>query len=369
MKILYFTNIPSPYRVEFFNQLCEKNEVTVLFDKLGERKEKRNKQWYKDNKYKFRIINIPKFGFFKLNEVLKEKYDIIIIGTYATLNGAFLNILLRMKKIKFFINADGGFVPEKESLLSKKLKHHFLSTADYYLSTGEETNKYLTYYGANEKNIYTYPFTSLLEKDILKEPISYEQKMKLRKDNKYDYERVFVSVGRFIKIKGYDLFLEAIKGEKFKNTAFLIIGGGEEKENLQNYIKDNNIKNVFLIDFCSKEKVLNYYKMSDVFFFPSKGDVWGLVINEAMSCGLPIISSNSVIAAKELVEKEYLYDCNDIKSLTKLIRTMNDTSNEKLYEIGKKNIEKIKEYTIENTVEVHYKIFNTVKEKEKNKKQ
>lgn len=366
MKILYFTNIPSPYRVEFFNLLCENNEVTVLFDKRGEKKEKRNKLWYKDNKYKFRTINIPNFGLFKLNKILKEKYDIVIIGTYATLNGAFLNILLRMKKIKFFINADGGFVPKKESFISKFLKHYFLSTANYYLSTGNETNKYLTYYGAKEENIFIYPFTSLLENEILQKPILYEEKMQLRIKNKYNYERIFVSVGSFIKRKGYDLFLEAIKKEKFHNTAFLIIGGGEEKENLENYIKTNNIENVFLIDFCSKEKIMNYYKMSDIFFFPSREDIWGLVINEAMSCGLPIISSDNVIASKELLEEKYLYNCDDINILKNLIRKMNDKSNEKLYEIGMKNIEKIKEYTIENSVKIHNEIFNMVKNKKEN---
>ena len=188
--------------------------------------------------------------------------------------------------------------------------------------------------------------------------------MQLRINNNYDYERIFVSVGSFIKRKGYDLFLEAIKEETFHNTAFLIIGGGEEKENLENYIKTNNIKNVFLIDFCSKEKIMNYYKMSDIFFFPSREDIWGLVINEAMSCGLPVISSDNVIASKELLEEKYLYDCNNINILKELIRKMNDTSNEELYEIGKKNIEKIKEYTIEGSVKVHNEIFKKVKNKE-----
>lgn len=365
MKILYFTNVPAPYRVEFFNQLSENNEVTILFDKIGESKEKRNKLWYKDNKYKFKAIDIPKFGLFKLNQILKENYDIVIIGTYATLNGAFLNLLLRMKKIKFFINADGGFVPEKESIISKFLKNYFLSTANYYLSSGKETNKYLTYYGAKEDNTYTYPLTSLLEKDILNKPISYEEKIKLRKSNQYNYERIFVSVGSFIKRKGYDLFLEAIKKEEFDNTGFLIIGGGEEKENLQNYIKDNNIRNVHLIDFCSKDEVMNYYKMSDIFFFPSREDIWGLVINEAMSCGLPIISSNQVIAAKELLEEKYRYNCEDIDKLKELVKTMNGISNEDLYQIGNKNINTIKEYTIENCVKVHNEIFEKVKNKEK----
>lgn len=98
MKILYYTNVPSPYRVEFFNQLSQTDEVTVLFN--NEKREKfRNPKWYKDNKYNFNYINVKKFALFQLNQLLnKNNYDIIIIGTYANLNGAFLNILLRLKK-------------------------------------------------------------------------------------------------------------------------------------------------------------------------------------------------------------------------------------------------------------------------------
>ena len=179
MKILYFTNVPAPYRVKFFNLLNKDNDLTVMFDYKKELD--RNDKWYSDNKYEFKTINLPRNGFFKINEVLKyNKYDVIIIGTYASLNGALLSIILRNKKIKFFINADGGFIDKNDSFISKKLKNMFLSKANYYLSTGNGTNKYLTYYGANKDNIYIYPFSSLMNNDILKTNISYNKKMQLR---------------------------------------------------------------------------------------------------------------------------------------------------------------------------------------------
>lgn len=364
MKILYFTNIPAPYRVTFFNFLSEKNDVTVLYNRAG--KYKRDKRWFADNEFKHKSIEIPRFGLFKLNKILKEKYDVVVIGTYASINGAFLNLLLRMKKIKFYINADGGFVDENESFKSRFIKRFFLSGSNYYLSTGKGTNKYLTYYGAKEKNIYIYHFSSLMRKDIIDEPIPYEEKMILRKEAGYNYKRLFISVGRFIEIKGYDIFLKAIKDEKYKDTAFLIIGGGEEKENLENYIKENNIKNVFLIDFCDKNTIINYYKMSDVFFFNSKGDVWGLVINEAMSYGLPIISTNTTLAATELISEEYLYDPYDIDKIRMLINKLGQMTDEELYEIGKNNLEVGRKYTIEQTTEDHIEIFKKVIEEANN---
>lgn len=363
MKILYFTNIPAPYRVEFFNRINEKNDLTVIFN-YDKNECNRDTKWFDDNKLNFNYINLKKFGFFQLNKILNDfHFDIVIIGTYACMNGALLNILLRMKHIKFFINADGGFVDKNESIFSRNLKRMFLSTANYYLSTGKETNKYLTYYGANPKNIFVYPFTSLNKNDILNEPINYKEKVILRKKAGYNYKRLFVSVGRFIDFKGYDYFLNAINNKKYNNTAFLIIGGGEEKKLYEQLIFKNNLKNVFLIDFCSKKDILNYYKMSDVFIFFSKNDVWGLVINEAMSCGLPILSSDTTLAAKELLEKDCLFKYDDLNRIDKKIKEYVNKSNDELYKEGLNNLNIIRDYTIENTVKRHEEIFKIVTKK------
>ena len=100
--------------------------------------------------------------------------------------------------------------------------------------------------------------------------------------------------------------------------------------------------------------------MSDVFFFPSREDVWGLVINEAMACGLPIISSDNVIASKELLDNKYLYNPNDLNKQYALINEFVHKSNKELEDIGQVNLNKIKDYTIENMVLRHLEIFNEV---------
>ena len=233
----------------------------------------------------------------------------------------------------------------------------FLSKANYYLSTGNETSKYLIYYGAKKENIFIYPFTSLEKKDILNMPLSYAEKMKLRIQFGYNYKRLFISVGSFIYRKGYDIFLDSIKNSKFEDAGFLIIGGGAKKNEYLEYINNNNIKNVHIIDFCQKGEILNYYKMSDVFFCTSREDIWGLVINEAMSYGLPIISSNRVLAAKELLNEKELYECLDLQSLNKKIKTYINKTNDTLYNEGLKNLKKMDNYTIEDTVAMHEKIF------------
>ena len=77
----------------------------------------------------------------------------------------------------------------------------------------------------------------------------------------------------------------------------------EKKKRLRRLFKRTQYQNVHFIDFCDKEKVFEYYKMSDVFFFPSREDIWGLVINEAMSCGLPVIATFETASAREVFKK------------------------------------------------------------------
>ena len=365
MKVLYLTNIPSPYRVEFFNNLTDNIELKVIFDSMNAKD--RSNDWFNNTDIKFDYCVIKSGNIRKLKAELTKKYDLIVIGGYSTLNGLLAVEILKHKKIKFVINADGGFVG-KDNFITKFLKTHFISSANYYLSTSKGTNEYLTHYGAKRENIYIYPFTSLSKKDILDKPIKYSDKKKLRKNTKFDCDKLFVSVGQFIKRKGFDILLEAFNDEKMKNSKLLIIGGGPLKEDYLKYIKVNNIKNVYIMDFVKKSELLNIYKYSDIFILPTREDIWGLVINEAISLGLPVISTNQCLAALELIDNNYLYECEDINHLKKLLTAFNNKSFEELYEIGKRNIEVSKKYTIENMALEHKRIFNDIVKRSSKKK-
>lgn len=333
--------------------------ITCIFtNDLGD---KRDTRWYINNKIEFDNYHVNKGDYLTLKKkMLSKKFDIGISGNYASINGILFEKLCRKLNIKYLINAEGGFARNHEGAISKFLKSHYLQKADYCISSGLETNKYLTFYGVNESKIFTYKFTSLFAKDILINPLTADEKIIYRNKLNYQFKRIFLSCGNFIKRKGYDLFLKSIKNFKDENTAFIIIGSGKEKNKYLEYIKSNCLNNVFIVDFCQKEELFNYLKMADVFFCPSREDIWGLVINEAMANGLPVISSNNVIASKELIDKEYLYDVNNIEEQTNMINKMNSLSNEQLYNIGCNNISKIKDYTIENMVQDFINIFKEV---------
>lgn len=355
MRVLYFTNIPSPYRVEFFTELNKHVELTVLFDRQKDKE--RNEKWFEENNYDFDYEFIGNFNPKKVISHIKKNYDVVVIGGYTQKNCMFAIEYMRINKIPFYINADGGFVNPSDNIITKNLKKHFISSADYYLSTGVGTNNYLIHYGAKKENIYIYSFTSLREKELLKKVINYKEKRKKRKEFGLDYDRLFISVGQFIHRKGYDLLIETVNKYKIKNCGFVIIGGGEEKENYKSLLKKYNINNIHFIDFLKKDELLEYFKLSDVFIFPTREDIWGLVINEALACGLPIISTKQCLASLELLDEKYLYDVNDLERMRKLIREFVDCDNKELEKLSKEALKLSYKYTIENMAKEHKQIF------------
>ena len=52
----------------------------------------------------------------------------------------------------------------------------------------------------------------------------------------------------------------------------------------------------------SKEELMDYYLSADLFVFPTREDVWGLVINEAMACALPVVTTERCVAGIEMIE-------------------------------------------------------------------
>ena len=104
--------------------------------------------------------------------------------------------------------------------------------------------------------------------------------------------------------------------------------------------------NVHVIPFVSKKELLEYYRASDIFVLPTREDIWGLVVNEAMACGLPIITTDRCNAGIELIkdgENGYIVPTDNRDALCGAILKLKVSDN--LQEISNNNLKKIREYT------------------------
>lgn len=365
MKVLFLANIPSPYRVDFFNELRKYCDLTVLFER--KKAADRDDEWYSNN-YGFKafFLNSKSIGneaslSFEVIKYLKGDFDHIILGGYSTPTAMIASIYMKLNKIPYILNADGGFISENERKLNYLIKKHFISSASCWLSSGKETNKYLEYYGAKKEKIFNFPFSSLREKDILKECISDQERDELRVKYNIPYKKVIISIGQFIHRKGFDWMIKAYE-DLDKDIGIYIIGG----KPTDYYIDLKNkyhMNNLHFIDFQDKENILNWYRLADLFVFPTREDIWGLVINEAMSQGLPVITTNKCLAGLELIKQEengYIVECENKKELLQRTNQYFGLNKNEKEMIHIEILKTIQKYSIENMSKEHMNILGGI---------
>ena len=361
IKVFIQTLYPAPYRVGVFNCLNDYEEIDcfVVFEK--EDGDKRNKNWFdKDFKFNCCFAKEKKEYRKQLKKTKKHEYDIVIAYEYSSISSMRLLLKCIMHKIPYCINCDGAII--KHNFIKDKIKRFFIKRARACLANGKAAENYFFTYGAKKERIYMHKFTSLYEKDLINNIIPKSKKEKLRKELGINEKKVFLSIGSFIERKGFDILLEAIKRLNNKSIAFVIIGGGEKSEEYKKIVSENKLDNVYIIDFLSKNEILKYYDAADAFVFPTREDIWGLVINEAMSRGLPIISTNMCVAATELVDEKNgkIIEVDSVEELANAIREFNSLSDNELENMGRISMERNKNYTIENIAESHFKVVNEI---------
>jgi glycosyltransferase involved in cell wall biosynthesis len=99
-------------------------------------------------------------------------------------------------------------------------------------------------------------------------------------------------------------------------------------------------------------------KASDLFVLPTREDIWGLVINEAMTQGLPVITTDNCMAGLEMIKDK---NCivpvgNSVKLSESINYLLSDP--EQLKKIGENNLNTIKEYSIEKMAFAHFNHLN-----------
>ncbi|AOW17495.1 hypothetical protein LPB03_08455 [Polaribacter vadi] len=357
MKVLFITNLPSPYRVNFFSELAKYCELTVFFEGKRTKDKEIIFNWNDKNILSFNAIffnhffNEFKISFSIIKKALFGDFDKIVICCYNTRTQSLLIILFKILNKEYYFETDGGLLKQNESKLNIFFKKLLISNAKSYFSTGDQCDKYLMNYGAKKDEIVRYSFTSLYKSDVLKKLLTKEQKNKFKSKLGIPYKKIIIGVGRFISLKGFDTL---IRGSVLlnKDVGVYIIGGKPTEEYIK--IKEKlESNNVHFIDFLAKKELDDWYFAADIFVLPTRGDVWGLVINEAMSKGLPVVTTNMCPAGLELIaDKECIFTVDDYDYLKNILKKISE-DDDYAYKLSRNNLETIRQKTFENMAIEH----------------
>lgn len=367
-KISLITTNISPYRLKWCEELSRFFDVAIYYTKDKEINYDDNFLKHESNKCKIiKMKNKKDNGldplcFDVVNVIKNNKDSLIIFDGYGPKTNLLGLLYSKVKGRKTYVNVDGYPTERNKSRFKELIKKFVIKNlCDYFFCGGENVKEHLTKYGAKKDNICVHNFSSISEKEILKKVLSVDEKIEIRKELGINFSgNIVLGVGRFVPLKRFEDLIQATIKCKTKCELYLL-GGKPTKEYLS-LVKDNT--NIHFLDFVLPEDVAKYYKMANLFVLPSETDVWGLVINEAMANGLPIISSDSPVAASNLVRGNgYIYKTYDIDELAHAIdKCLDLESNKKMSE---ESLKIIKEYTIENMVRKQLPVLNNYFEKNK----
>jgi glycosyltransferase involved in cell wall biosynthesis len=133
---------------------------------------------------------------------------------------------------------------------------------------------------------------------------------------------VLLHVGRMVAGKGIAEFLRAAARLQQEGLTFstVLVGGGRDSVQLMTLANELHLENICFYPSQAAELMPVFYRNADVLIFPTMEDVWGLVANEAVLSGLPVLCSRYAGCAPELFDPECIFDPADEEQFVAALR-------------------------------------------------
>jgi glycosyltransferase involved in cell wall biosynthesis len=165
---------------------------------------------------------------------------------------------------------------------------------------------------------------------------------------------VVLMVSKLQPHKNPGLLLDAFaETQRHVPASLLFAGDGELRGELETAIAQRSIENCKIAGFLNQTQIARAYAASDVLVLPSSYEPWGLVINEAMNFSLPIVASDRVGCAPDLVragENGWVVPQGDARSLTEaLIQLLTD--GQLRAQFGQASRSLVQRYSVERTAD------------------
>ena len=292
MKFVFWQNILSPHQCDFISTLANKHEVTlIVMSKVD--KHRQSQHWQSSYSDKVKVIVAPSF-YHILRELKTNQKD-----TFHCFSGFFAYPMLSFVLfLSSFYRKNNIIVSEAVSLMGSKGKIKFLirkclslifnSRISQVFAIGSSGVSYFKKLGFNNSKVSEFGY------------FVFPPALRKKKTNEYQY---VTFVGRLIELKGIKQLLNMCLLIKDADIKVKIIGGGPLKSFISNFLIKHELDFVELLSDMPRVEVLEVIGSAESLLLPNTGDEgWGVVVNEALLQGTPVICSKktgaNVVVAK-----------------------------------------------------------------------
>ncbi len=294
---------PTPYildllEVGFLDQR-DKLDIVFLTENLTQ-------NWsVKSNFINYQILKSKKQTIYLLYSIfIKRKYSLIHVAGWSNFLTLFIIILSRIFFISVTVESDTPLninTKTYKKIIKKFLYPILFKFPKFFLPGGRRQAEYLNYYGVKNNKIINAQMTvnvERIQKYVSKIKENHRENLRLKYNASKD-DAVFLYVGRLLDWKGIRELISAIGSITDVRAKLWIVGTGELADEVINVAAKT--QRISYFGRISTDLLLDIYHAADVFVLPSYWEPWGLVINEAMAAGKPIITTDTVGCVDDLL--------------------------------------------------------------------
>jgi glycosyltransferase involved in cell wall biosynthesis len=338
-RLVILTEIISPYRIPLFNALAEHSEMDLRVIFLAET-DPVLRQWkvYKEEiQFSYQILPSWRKQLGRYNLLLNRDVarsltaaspNAILCGGYNYAASWQALAWARSRKIPFLLWSESHLHELRRShALVEFLKAEFLSRCDGFVVPGQAAREYLIAHKIKPEVIFTAP--NAVDNDLFATAAAKARQDASASRKALDLpERYFLFAGRLVRAKGvFELLTAYAKlDEQLRQQVGLVFAGdGTCRQELELKASAVSPGIVRFAGFAHREQLAAYYALAEMLVLPTYTDTWGLVVNEAMACGLPIILSSAAGCAPDLVKEDWnglIVPSMDVPALTSAMNNL-----------------------------------------------
>lgn len=258
--------------------------------------------------------------------LVRGHYDVAIFivgwGTVTSLLGF---MACRMAGIPYFLFGDSSFPPPETTARSRiraGLLRMLVRGAEGVMVSGALNAEYYRHYGGDPRRFFPLPFAIDNDRFAAASRFAPGEREALRARYGIADELVIVFSGKLVPRKDPMTLLRAVEAMRHRHRVTLFfLGHGELREELERYAREHGLRARFA-GFVNQTELPKHYALGDLFVLPSTYEPRGLVVNEAMAVGLPVIASDRVGAIGDLVRD--VFPAGDAPALARQLDALID---------------------------------------------
>ena len=308
-KILFLQPAHSHYREDLFSVLSQRLSIHFLFERSEDNYPGKKVPYgigytFIDKRFKYSFIGLIYYLF---------KYDFdLIISSVSNANRTIISFIyaaiFRKKFILWMLEwkkpiYSGHVIRRAFKAFKYWIARQIITKSHALVVGGTAARKYAQTLDVKDKNIFT---ALQCSKDI------NDQRQNFPKSKSIIDKYTFLFISRIISLKGLDVLIKAfhLLRQKRNDVFLLIAGDGPSKVYCFNLAESLRIPDVEFVGSISHDRTKEIYEKADIFVLPSYEldayyEAWGLVVNEAMSMRLPVISTTGVGASFDMINDGY----------------------------------------------------------------